>query len=377
MSDSADRALMQRAIDLGRQARFWAAPNPAVGCVLARDGLVIGSGYTQPVGQAHAEVMALQNAANAQRSTAYVTLEPCSHQGHTGPCAQALIEAGVTRVVVAIEDPNPSVSGQGIALLRSAGIAVEVGVLADQAEQHLAGFLLRMRRGWGQITLKVAASLDGRVAMATGESQWITCEASRQDVQRLRAESDLIVTGIGTVLADDCRLTLRPNQSSLSGEEIERALRSPPHRMVLDSQGRTPIDAQVLGGGSTTVITAPGIEMDASIAQHELPVDQRGRIGLEEWVHYLGEQSFNTILIEAGPQLSGALIEGGWVDRLVVYQAPCLLGDTGRPMAGFAIDTLAESPKFQLEEVTRFGADLRIMATPMAAPELLSAESLG
>lgn len=376
MSEAADRALMQRAIDLGRQARFWAAPNPAVGCVLARDGEVIGSGYTQPVGQAHAEVMALQSAVNAQRSTAYVTLEPCSHQGHTGPCAQALIEAGVTRVVVAIEDPNPSVSGQGIAALRAAGITVEVGVLADQAEQHLAGFLHRMRRGWGQITLKVAASLDGRVAMATGESQWITCEASRQDVQRLRAESDLIVTGIGTVLADDCRLTLRPDQSSLSSEESERALRSPPHRMVLDSQGRTPIDARVLDGGSTTVITSPGIEMDASIAQHQLPVDQRGRIGLEEWVHYLGEQSFNTILIEAGPQLSGALIEGGWVDRLVVYQAPCLLGDTGRPMAGFASDTLAESPKFQLEEVTRFGADLRIMATPMAAPELLSAESL-
>ena len=377
MSEAADRALMQRAIDLGRQARFWAAPNPAVGCVLARDGEVIGSGYTQPVGQAHAEVMALQSAVNAQQSTAYVTLEPCSHQGHTGPCAQALIEAGVTRVVVAIEDPNPSVSGQGIALLRAAGIAVEVGVLADQAEQHLAGFLHRMRRGWGQVTLKVAASLDGRVAMATGESQWITCEASRQDVQRLRAESDLIVTGIGTVLADDCQLTLRPDQSSLSSEESERALRSPPHRMVLDSQGRTPVDARVLKGAPTTVITAPGIEMAVSITQHQLPVDQGGRIVLDEWVHYLGTRSFNSILIEAGPQLSGALIEGGWVDRLVVYQAPCLLGDTGRPMAGFAIDTLAESPKFQLEEVTRFGADLRIMATPMAAPELLSAESLG
>ena len=373
MSEAADRALMQRAIDLGRQARFWAAPNPAVGCVLARDGEVIGSGYTQPVGQAHAEVMALKSAVNAQQSTAYVTLEPCSHQGHTGPCAQALIEAGVTRVVVAIEDPNPSVSGQGIALLRAQGIAVEVGLLADQAEQHLAGFLHRMRRGWGQVTLKVAASLDGRVAMATGESQWITCEASRQDVQRLRAESDLIVTGIGTVLADDCQLTLRPDQSSLSREESERARRSPPHRMVLDSQGRTPVDARVLKGAPTTVITAPGIEMDVSITQHQLPVDQGGRIVLDEWVHYLGAQSFNNILIEAGPQLSGALIEGGWVDRLVVYQAPCLLGDTGRPMAGFAIDTLAESPKFQLEEVTRFGTDLRIMATPMAAPELLSA----
>ena len=372
MSEAADRAWMERAIDQGSQARFWAAPNPAVGCVLVRDGEVIGSGYTQPVGHEHAEVMALQSAVDAQRSTAYVTLEPCSHEGHTGPCAQALIDAGVTRVVVAIEDPNPSVSGQGIALLRAAGIAVEIGVLADQAEKQLAGFLHRMRRGWGQITLKIAASLDGRVAMASGESQWITCEASRRDVQRLRAESDLIVTGIGTVLADDCRLTVRPAHSSLSREESERAMRTPPHRMVLDSQGRTPIDARVLKGAPTTVVTAQGVEMDASIAQHQLPVDQRGRIVLDEWVHYLGAQSFNNILIEAGPQLSGALIEGGWVDRLVVYQAPCLLGDTARPMAGFAIDTLADSPAFQLEEVTRFGADLRIMATPTATPGLPS-----
>lgn len=372
MSEAADRAWMERAIDQGSQARFWAAPNPAVGCVLVRDGEVIGSGYTQPVGHEHAEVMALQSAVDAQRSTAYVTLEPCSHEGHTGPCAQALIDAGVTRVVVAIEDPNPSVSGQGIALLRAAGIAVEIGVLADQAEKQLAGFLHRMRRGWGQITLKIAASLDGRVAMASGESQWITCEASRRDVQRLRAESDLIVTGIGTVLADDCRLTVRPAHSSLSREESERAMRTPPHRMVLDSQGRTPIDARVLKGAPTTVVTAQGVEMDASIAQHQLPVDQRGRIVLDEWVHYLGAQSFNNILIEAGPQLSGALIEGGWVDRLVVYQAPCLLGDTARPMAGFAIDTLSDSPAFQLEEVTRFGADLRIMATPTATPGLSS-----
>ena len=208
--------------------------------------------------------------------------------------------------------------------------------------------------------------------MAWGESQWITGEASRQDGQRLRAESDLIVTGIGTVLADDCQLTLRPEQALLSSEESERALRSPPHRMVLDSQGRTPVDARVLRGSPTTVITAPDIEVDASIAQHQLPVDQHGRIVLSEWVHYLGTQSFNNILVEAGPQLSGALIEGGWVDRLVVYQAPCLLGDTAQPMAGFAMDTLAESPQFQIEEVTRSGTDLRIIATPMAAPGLRS-----
>ena len=189
MTHDDDRAWMERAITLGRKARYWSAPNPAVGCVLLRDGVVLGEGFTQPVGNAHAEIMALQAARDAHGpegvagATAFVTLEPCSHEGRTGPCAEALIEARIQRAVVAIEDPNPVVSGQGLSALRDAGIAVELGSCAEQVEQDLAGFLLRMRRGYGRVTLKLATSLDGRTAMASGESQWITGSSARQDVQ--------------------------------------------------------------------------------------------------------------------------------------------------------------------------------------------------
>ena len=224
MNDVHDRRWMQRAIELGRQARYWSAPNPPVGCVLIRDDQEIGAGFTQPAGQAHAEVMALKAAGDATGATAYVTLEPCSHQGQTGPCAKALIDAGVGRVVVALEDPNPQVAGSGIAALRSVGIEVELGEGADLVEADLAGFLLRMRRGYGRITLKIAMSLDGRTAMASGESQWITGEVARQDLQRLRAQSDLMVTGVGTVLADDCRLTLRADELPLDAKDKELSL---------------------------------------------------------------------------------------------------------------------------------------------------------
>lgn len=358
---------MQRAIELGRQARYWSAPNPPVGCVLVRDDQEIGAGFTQPAGQAHAEVMALNAAGNANGALAYVTLEPCSHQGQTGPCASALIDAGVARVVVAVEDPNPQVAGSGIAALRSAGIEVEVGEGADQVEADLAGFLLRMRRGYGRITLKIAMSLDGRTAMPSGESQWITGEDARADVQRLRAEADLIVTGVGTVLADDCRLTLRADELPLEGEDKERALAHPPARMVLDSKGRTPAGAQILKGGHTTVITTQNIALGESGQAVVLGADAEGRIDICAWMQYLGEQAFNEIMVEAGPTLSGALLQGGWVDRLIIYQAPMLLGDEARAMAAMKFSALADAPEFEINEVTRLGKDLRIMATPERA----------
>ena len=355
---------MQRAIELGRRARYWSAPNPPVGCVLVRDDQEIGAGYTQPAGQAHAEVMALTAADDVNGATAYVTLEPCSHQGQTGPCASALIDAGVNRVVVAVEDPNPQVAGSGIAALRAEGIDVDVGEGADQVEADLAGFLLRMRRGYGRITLKIAMSLDGRTAMPSGESQWITGEDARADVQRLRAESDLMVTGVGTVLADDCRLTLRADELPLVGEDKERALAHPPARMVLDSKGSTPADARILAGDGTTVITTENIALGESTQVVVLGADARGRVDIGAWVKYLGEQSFNEIMVEAGPTLSGALLKGGWVDRLIIYQAPKLLGDDARAMAAMTFSALAEAPEFEINEVTRVGPDLRIMAAP-------------
>ena len=355
---------MQRAIELGRRARYWSAPNPPVGCVLVRDDQEIGAGYTQPSGQAHAEVMALTAADDVNGATAYVTLEPCSHQGQTGPCASALIDAGVNRVVVAVEDPNPQVAGRGIAALRAAGIEAELGEGAEQVEADLAGFLMRMRRGYGRITLKIAMSLDGRTAMPSGESQWITGEDARADVQRLRAESDLMVTGVGTVLADDCRLTLRADELPLVGEDKERALARPPARMVLDSKGRAPADARIFAGGEATVISTENIALGESTQVVVLGSDAGGRVDIGAWVKYLGEQSFNEIMVEAGPTLSGALLKGGWVDRLIIYQAPKLLGDDARAMAAMTFSALTEAPEFEINEVTRIGADLRIIAAP-------------
>ena len=355
---------MQRAIELGRQARYWSAPNPPVGCVLVRDDQEIGAGFTQPAGQAHAEIMALSDAGDAKGASAYVTLEPCSHHGQTGPCASALIDAGVARVVVAVEDPNRQVAGSGIAALRAEGIDVDLGEGADQVEADLAGFLLRMRRGYGRITLKIAMSLDGRTAMPSGESQWITGEDARADVQRLRAEADLLVTGVDTVLADDCRLTLRADELPLDGEDKERALNYPPARMVLDSRGRTPAGARILADGETTVITTENIPIVESGQVVVLVADADGRVDLSAWVQYLGEQAFNEIMVEAGPTLSGALLTGGWVDRLIIYQAPKLLGDAARATAAMNFSALAEAPEFEINEVTRIGADLRIIAAP-------------
>ena len=355
---------MQRAIELGQQARYWSAPNPPVGCILVRDDQEIGAGFTQPAGQAHAEVMALNAAGDATGATAYVTLEPCSHQGQTGPCASALTDAGVARVVVAVEDPNPQVAGRGIAALRAAGIEAELGEGAEQVEADLAGFLMRMRRGYGRITLKIAMSLDGRTAMPSGESQWITGEDARADVQRLRAESDLMVTGVGTVLADDCRLTLRADELPFDADAKGRALAHPPARMVLDSKGRTPAGARILEGGQTTVITTENIALSELAQKAVLGADAKGRVDISAWVEYLGEQAFNDIMVEAGPTLSGALLRGGWVDRLIIYQAPKLLGDTARSMAAMNFPALDDAPEFEINTVTRIGADLRIIAAP-------------
>ena len=360
--DARDATFMAQAIGVGREARFWAEPNPAVGCVVVRDDQVLGSGFTQPSGQSHAEIHALSQLADAKGATAYVTLEPCCHQGRTGPCTEALIAAGVTRVVVALEDPNPQVSGAGIARLRAAGIEVTLGVLADRVEQELAGFLLRMRRGWGRVTLKIASSLDGRTAMASGESQWITSAPARRDVQLLRAESGAIVTGIGTVLADDCHLTLRAEDLPLDEPARSRALNHPPLRVVLDSQGRIPLGANVLKGAASVVFSSVDVALSEPAINVRSGIDQSGRLDIAQCLQWLGEREINDILIEAGPTLTGALIAGDWVDRIVIYQAPRILGSDARPMAELNMQTLDDTPVFRIEEVTQIGEDLRISA---------------
>ena len=363
MSLERDRVFMEHAIEIGRCGRFWSAPNPPVGCVLVQQDTIVATGFTQPAGQPHAEIMALQAIDDARGMTAYVTLEPCNHHGRTPPCTEALIQAGISRVVVALEDPNPEVSGQGIARLRGADITVEVGLLADEVEADLAGFLLRMRRGWGRITLKVATSLDGRTAMASGESQWITGETARRDVQLWRAQSDAIVTGVNTVMTDNCKLTVRAQDLPLQDADKSRALAYPPTRIVLDSKGRTPHHAAVLEGAQTIVVTTGATDFPASVQVESVASDDAGCVSLKDWIRLLGKAQFNEILVEAGPTLSGALIREGWVDRLLWYQAPKLLGVSSRPVADLDVALLSDAPDFTLQDVTRIGEDLRIIAT--------------
>ncbi len=380
MDTQFDDAMMGRALALAQSARCWASPNPHVGCVLVRDGNVIGEGFTQPAGSDHAEIVALQIAGDARGATAYVTLEPCAHTGRTGACTDALINAGVKRVVIAILDPNPQVNGRGVARLSSAGIAVDVGVGEAQAEAELAGFLLRMRRGWGRVRLKIASSLDGRTAMASGESQWITSTAARQDVQALRAQSTVIITGIGTVLADDCALTVRAEQLAMTGDALQRAVYRQPLRVVIDSRCRTPIDAKICAEGAQTLVAIAepldSPRAEALITQSKphlevvsLPgtVNDGGhqRVDLSALMVALGVRGANEILVEAGPTLAAALLAEELVDELVCYQAPKLLGADARPMVTMEIGQLAEAVQLSFVDVSRIGDDLRITAVPM------------
>lgn len=354
---------MREALVEAGKGRFWASPNPHVGCIIVSNHKVVSRGFTQPAGEAHAEIVALANCANPRGATAYVTLEPCAHYGQTGPCADALVAAGVKRVVVAVEDPDPRVAGRGIERLREAGIDVHVGVCAEAASRQLKGFLLRMQRGWGRVRLKLACSLDGRTAMASGESQWITSPEARRDAQQLRAASSVILTGIGTVLADDCALTVRPDELGLLDDEQSRALRRVPARAVLDSRGRTPSGARILtSDAKTTVFTSAGHTVPAG-AEHAVVAHSEDGLDLPEVLRVLGQDGANEILIEAGQTLAGAFIRLGLVDELVIYQAPLLLGKTAQPLMDLVIAELAQGIQLAYTEVSPIGPDLRIMAT--------------
>jgi len=369
MSTEFDTSMMARALQLARRARYSAMPNPHVGCVLVRGGRVIGEGFTRPAGGNHAEIEALAAAGDAVGATAYVTLEPCSHHGRTGPCADALVQAGVARVVVATTDPNPAVAGQGLEKLRAAGIDVECGLLEGEARQLIPGFIARMTRGRGRVRAKLAMSLDGRTAMASGASQWITGPAARRDVQRLRAASCAIVTGVGTVLADDCRLTVRPDELDLPVEERELAAARQPLRVVLDSRLRTPPDAKVLDGTAPTLLChAREVAVPAALAAGHarllaLPAAADG-LDLEALCAALSREQCNEILVESGPRLAGALLRAGLLDELIVYMAPALLGDRARPLLELPLDAMADKVSLRLEDVRRVGTDWRFTAVP-------------
>lgn len=358
---AADHAHMARALQLAERGLCTTSPNPRVGCVIAKDGAVVGEGWHARAGAPHAEVHALAQAGgNARGATVYVTLEPCSHHGRTPPCAEALIEAGVARVVTAMSDPNPLVAGGGIAMLTLAGVQAEVGLLEAEARKLNPGFVSRMTRGRPWVRLKTAATLDGRTALEDGQSQWITGEAARADVQRLRARACAILTGSGTVRADDPKMTVRDL-------DIGRQ----PLRVVVDSALRTPPDAAILPALIACRRAAPAARgaLEAAGAEIvELP-GADGRVDLAALLALLARRGVNELHVEAGAVLNGALLAAGLIDEWVAYVAPMALGEPARGLfAGAAPDTLAAAARFDLADVRRVGADLRLVLYPGVSP---------
>jgi diaminohydroxyphosphoribosylaminopyrimidine deaminase/5-amino-6-(5-phosphoribosylamino)uracil reductase len=357
MMFAADAAWMARAMQLADRGMNTTSPNPRVGCVLVKDGKNVGEGWHERAGEPHAEVHALRVAGKSARgATTYVTLEPCSHHGRTPPCADALIEAGVKRVVVAMQDPNPLVAGRGIEKLKAAGITVECGLMEAAARELNIGFVARMTRGTPWVRSKIAASLDGRTALANGMSKWITGDAARQDVQQWRARSCAVVTGIGTVLADDPQLNVR-------GADVVRQ----PLRVVLDSELRISPNAKILLGSQVLIYTASKDEAK-KIALRERGVDvimlpEGASLDLVAVMRELAQRGINEVLVEAGQTLNGALLRAGLVDELVLYLAPQLLGDAARGMANLGeLMQLEQRVELAWQDVRHVGNDIRITA---------------
>jgi len=359
-----DHAMMQRALALAEKGLFTTTPNPRVGCVIVRDDTVIGEGYTQPAGQDHAEIQAIKDAQSrghdVRGATAYVTLEPCSHFGRTPPCADRLVEAGIARVVAAMEDPNPAVSGRGLQKLRDAGVDVRCGLLEREARELNIGFVSRMTRGTPWVRVKVGASLDGRTALDNGVSQWITETEARNDGHRWRARACAILTGIGTVREDNPRLTVR-------------AVNTPrqPRRVLIDSALDVPLDAHILtadGHHEPTLIFAAHPEAGRMRALSErgaeviLLPNAAGKVDLAAVLRELGRREINELHVEAGFKLNGSLLREGLVDEVLVYLAPKVLG-SGQGMFNMGpLQTLEGAAEFFFHDISRIGGDLRILA---------------
>ncbi len=359
--DSDDLTWMRRALALAHAVMYTTSPNPRVGCVIVRDGRVLGEGATQPPGGPHAEVCALRDAQARGESvagaTVYVTLEPCSHFGRTPPCVDALLAAAPARVVVALGDPNPLVNGRGLARLREAGIAVTTGVCREEALAINAGFMSRMSRGLPWVWLKMAASLDGRSALHNGVSQWITGPEARADGHRWRARSCVVLTGIGTVLKDDPQLTVRSVETPRQ-----------PRRAVVDGRFEIPEDARLIDGGEVIVFTARAdaakqARLEArNVRVVPLPAQEPDRVDLPAMMRWFAAQQFNEIHVEAGAGLSGALVTAGCIDELLIYQAPMLLGDAAGLVKLPRLERLDTAPRYEFIEAERVGADLRVRA---------------
>ncbi|WP_447893753.1 bifunctional diaminohydroxyphosphoribosylaminopyrimidine deaminase/5-amino-6-(5-phosphoribosylamino)uracil reductase RibD [Vreelandella sp. GE22] len=376
-----DHVYMARALTLAKKGLYTTDPNPRVGCVIVRyddagaegEGRVVGEGFHERAGEPHAEVHALDAAGDSARgATAYVTLEPCSHVGRTGPCADALVSAQVARVVIAMVDPNPQVSGQGVERLEKAGIKVETGLLASDAQALNPGFISRMQRGLPFVRLKMAMSLDGRTAMGSGESQWITGPEARRQVQRLRARSSAILSGVESIILDDARLTLRAEQLGLVNGEIVAARQ--PLRVIMDSTLRLPLAAACLQEpGQTLVVTTEQHSEEkrrkleeAGAHIHVMPAFAAGRVSLSDMLSYLAcEYDVNEVLVETGATLAGALLDAHLVDELQLFVAPTLLGGEARPLFALpGLTEMAHQKRLDIQDIRAVGEDWRIIAKP-------------
>ena len=352
---------MAEALRLAKLGRFTTDPNPNVGCVIVKNEQIIGRGWHQRAGEAHAEVNALNAAGDDSRNAdCYVTLEPCSHHGRTGPCADALIVAGIKRVFITMQDPNPQVAGQGIQKLRDAGIAVECGLLSEDAEKLNQGFIKRMRTGRPFVRTKIAMSLDGRTAMASGESQWITGPKARQDVHRMRAASSAILTGIGTVIADDPQMNVRPDGDWYPANTDIRQ----PRPVVVDSQARLPVDAKLRQRDKLIQVTATENQTPSTLTHWTLP-NADGRVDLQALMKKLAHSEVNELMVEAGAVLNGALLEAELIDELVFYIAGRVIGDAGRGAFHLpGIQRLSETTSLDILDMRQVGQDWRVTARP-------------
>jgi diaminohydroxyphosphoribosylaminopyrimidine deaminase/5-amino-6-(5-phosphoribosylamino)uracil reductase len=353
---------MAHALQLAERGLYTTDPNPRVGCVIVKDDEIVGEGWHQKAGEGHAEVNALHHAGDAAiGADCYVTLEPCSHFGRTPPCAEGLIKANVKRVFVAMMDPNPIVSGNGIKKLQQAGIEVHVGLLTEQAEQLNIGFCKRMRIGRPYVRSKIAMSLDARTAMESGESKWITGTAARQNVQKLRARSSIILTGIGTVLADNPALTVRPEGDWYPTDLDVRQ----PLRVVIDSQYHTPSDATILNDGFPTLIATTLAEQTHHDVTFFCSSNDDGKVNLDEVMQMLAEQGANEVMVEAGSILNGALLNAGLIDELIIYIAPKLMGNNAKGIFDLpSLNTMSEAVSLTISDIRAVGDDWRVTAIP-------------
>jgi len=365
---------MAKAIQLAEKGRYTTHPNPRVGCVLVKDDQIVGQGFHLKSGEAHAEINALNNAKengqDVKGVTAYVTLEPCSHQGKTGPCADALIKAGVARVVFGMKDPNPEVSGRGLAKIKKAGIEVIGPIQELECEALNHGFIKRMTEGLPYIRVKLAMSVDGRTAMESGESQWITGSEARLDVQRLRAQSDAIITGIGSVLTDNPSMTVRidSNDQQADPKNVRQPL-----RVIMDSALSIVPEAKILYPASQACVFSIEEDMEAEhlevlekkdVTVRFSPRGEDGRLDLLDAMEQLADAGINEVLLETGAELAGSFLQEGLVDEIIVYMAPKLLGSSARPLFNLPLDTMDETLDLTLKSVRQVGQDLRLVYLP-------------